>query len=129
MNFIEKTSKGPTLVSESGPLAWQPVTDDLLVELARRSQSRISENEDFAEVRERLAKVEERNGVVHLAELMEEQSEENEQEKKDSKDEAEESETAAAPSSNKEDAEDEDQPTPQQLEALLILADLVILTT
>ena len=127
--FIEKTSKGPTLVSESGPLAWQPVTDDLLVELARRSQSRISENEDFAEVRERLAKVEERNGVVHLAELMEEQSEENEQEKKDSKDEAEESETAAAPSSNKEDAEDEDQPTPQQLEALLILADLVILTT
>jgi hypothetical protein len=96
--------------------------------LARRSQSRISDNEDFAEVRERLAKVEERNGVVHLAELMEEQSEENEQDKKTSKDEAGESSSAESAKAET-NAEEEDKPTPQQLEALLILADLVMLTS
>jgi len=126
--FMEKAPKGPTVVSESSQLAWQPVTDDLLVELARRSQSRISDNEDFAEVRERLAKVEERNGVVHLAELMEEQNEENEQDKKQSKDEAAESSSAESAKAET-NAEEEDKPTPQQLEALLILADLVLLTS
>ena len=118
------------VVSAPNALAWQPVTDDLLVELARRSQSRISDNEDFAEVRERLAKVEERNGVVHLAELMEEQNEENEQEKKEeAPGEDEEAAKEAESSAAEQGAEEEDEPTPQQLEALLILADLVILTT
>ena len=72
--------------------------------------------------------MEERNGVVHLAELMEEQNEENEQDKKQSKDEAGESSSAESAKAET-NAEEEDKPTPQQLEALLILADLVLLTS
>ena len=104
--------------------AWKPVTPEVRVELARRSQSRTSESEDFAEVRERLAKIEERNGVVHLAELMKEQNEEN-AEATESESEADSGGTEATEAA----AQDDDQPSPQQLEALQILADLVILNT
>ena len=122
-SFIESAPRR-TLLSPSSGIAWKPVTPEVRVELARRSQSRTSESEDFAEVRERLAKIEERNGVVHLAELMKEQDEEN-NEATESESEADSDGTETTEAA----AQDDDQPSPQQLEALQILADLVILNT
>jgi carboxyl-terminal processing protease len=133
-----------------GP-AWQPITPALIQELALRSNKRVETNEDLIKIRERIAKTDERNGVVHLAELMKEQEEEEaaEKENKDGEPAAEESENAEAAASSSgdktndlaaadtqgsesedsADASDEDPPSPQQLEAVQILADLIQLTS
>jgi len=132
--FIEPGNR-PSLDSSDEGARWRPVTADLVAELTRRSQSRVSENEEFAEVLERLAKAEERNGVVHLAELMKEQDEQNGKKSSDSETDGESdaepsdgaSEDDAQPDGGDED--DDEEPSPQQLEALHILADLVVLST
>jgi len=139
--------------------SWTPITPSLLQELALRSRKRVEKNEELIKVLERIAKTEARNGVVHLAELMKEKEEEAaekkaEEESRDMKD-AEDSSAGAAktgdemtpgsepgargsdePSSataavspGAESAAKEDQPSPQQLEAVLILADLIQLTS
>ena len=122
--FIEDGDR-PKIDQSDPSTRWRPVTPDVLAELTRRSHSRVSESTEFAEVRERIAKAQERNGVVHLSELMKEQDEENAKnaEKDDDGNSGEsDAETNAS--------EDEDEkPSPQQLEALHILADLVGLTT
>jgi carboxyl-terminal processing protease len=118
--FIEDGDRPQPNMSESSA-RWQPVTAAVLAELTRRSQTRIGDSEEFAEVRERIAKAEERAGVVHLSELMKEQDEENAREEDED---APDSADAAA-----DEDDEEDEPSPQQLEALHILADLVGLTT
>ena len=95
---------------------WRPVTGEVLGELARRSQLRVDANEEFTKIRERLAKIEEQNGVVHLADLMKEEAEDGARLGPD-----------GAPDAP--DEADAEEPTPQQLEALRVLADLVQLTT
>ncbi len=118
--FIEAEDR-PSVDASDGGKSWRAVDPAIVAELGRRSQTRISENEEFTKVREGIAKAEERNGVVHLVELMKEQKE-LEAEKAPGSDEALDTEDATASS-------DDDEPSAQQLEALQILADLVRLTT
>jgi len=134
--------------------AWQPITPALVQELALRSSKRVEINEDLIKIRERIAKSDERNGVVHLAELMKEQEEEEAAEREDKGDDAATEEEGAAEASatppddetadlaaaeteasetdqpgDGADDPDEDAPSPQQLEAVQILADLIQLTS
>jgi carboxyl-terminal processing protease len=125
---------------------WQKVTDDLIAELQRRSAERVATSTDFQEIAEKLEKLRAEDDVIHLAELIREREEaERETPEADTGTEGAapedpasskaESEPAAADASNEaaEDAtpsgEDEkaeaDEPTPQQEEALRVLADLV----
>ena len=146
--------------SSSDPDPWDPLSEDLMSALRDRSAARVSQNEEFTKINERLAKIAEQDDVVHLAELLEERkeaeaesaaetdsedasSEPNPEGKMDetgekldpgpqqSRDqESNKVEESATPSSksdpsSEEDDENKDEPTPQRLEALRILSDLV----
>ena len=156
--FIDANSLAAASSSDQAP-SWTPITPDLVQELALRSQKRVESNEELIKVRERIAKTEARNGVVHLAELMKEKEEEAAEKKADEEsqtseksedDSAEtaatdkeitpgpdseaqgedEASTASAHASATAESQDEaDQPSPQQLEAVQILADLIQLTS
>ena len=154
--FIDASSL-PSADSTDADPSWKPITPALVQELALRSQKRVEINEELIKVRERIAKTEARNGVVHLAELMKEQEEEA-AEKKAESDSEEAADAAAEAKPGQEDSaaqgeteatsaaagpetpgdeladaaidiEDEDEPSPQQLEAVQILADLIQLTS
>ena len=118
--FVDEKDR-PSVDKSDPDVPWRAVTDDVVAELARRSQSRVTESEEFSEVRERIAKAEERNGVVHLEELMKEKEEENAKSDEDGS----EGETDSHASTD----DDDEKPSVQQLEALRILADLVALQT
>jgi carboxyl-terminal processing protease len=174
--FLDPSALPTDSSSEDGP-SWKPITPALIQELALRSKKRVEVNEDLIKVRERIAKSDARNGVVHLAELMKEKEEEAAE--KEAEEEAEatnesggdetpiasaekieegtgaslastestDEDTAAEPEDaspalgeNEEgdektdsvaaaEAEEEDEPSPQQLEAVQILADLIQLTS
>ncbi len=114
--FIQPSDRPAPNMSHPG-VPWKPITATIVDELASRSAKRIAASEEFKEIDERIAKARERNGVVHLEELMKEKEE-----------------SGAAPgevsTKTPEVAEnDEDQPSPQQLEAVQILADLIRLQT
>jgi len=55
---------------------WSLIPDATIGELARRSQKRIEENEDFSELRERISEIQESEGLVRLADLLERNEEE-----------------------------------------------------
>lgn len=146
--------------SSSNPVPWAPLSEDLMSALRDRSAARVSQNEEFTKINERLAKIAAQDDVVHLAELLEERkeaeaesnaetdsedasSEPNPEGKMDetgekldpgpqqSRDqESNKVDESATPSgksdpSSEEDDEKKDEPTPQRLEALRILSDLV----
>ena len=146
--------------SSSDPDPWAPLSEDLMSALRDRSAARVSQNEEFTKINERLAKIAKQDDVVHLAELLKERkeaeaesdaetdsedasSEPNPEGKMDetgekldpgpqqSRDqESNKVEESATPSgtsdpSSEEDDEKKDEPTPQRLEALRILSDLV----
>jgi len=150
--------------SSSDPDPWAPLSEDLMSALRDRSAARVSQNEEFTKINERLAKIAEQDDVVHLAELLKERKEaEDESEDESGSDitlkkspmepnpdgemdeasdkadpspqqardqESNKMEESATPSgksdpSSEEDAEKKDEPTPQRLEALRILSDLV----
>ncbi|MCP3984601.1 MAG: tail-specific protease [bacterium] len=54
----------------SPQLGWKPIPPDLVQELARRSETRQTDDEFFATIREELAKREASEGVVRLADLV-----------------------------------------------------------
>jgi len=161
--FLDLASR-PGNGKEGEAAPWPALTPELLSELALRSKARIAVSEDFAEIEERIAKTQERNGVVHLADLLKEREEENA--KKDAEKAAEEREgekaegaseagiegatgeaaaesgteatetqeatgaakpaaEAAAEAAHAADDSESEEPSPQQAEALHILADLV----
>jgi hypothetical protein len=93
---------------------YRPVSHPVVSELARRSQARVADNQKFREIEEQVAKRQADDGVVRLAELLAEQ----EQEKAKNGGEKKPTEAAQA---------DEPIPTPHLDEALLVLADLVLL--
>jgi hypothetical protein len=125
--------------------AWPELSDDLLHELQRRSQSRIEASEEFAEIKEQLAKQADEDDVIHLAELIREREEaaadaskaEEAEKAAAATDEAGAGDGASATSKDDEtkaesdgaaynEAGDEEQvDTPQREEAIHILADLV----
>jgi carboxyl-terminal processing protease len=73
--FLDPSALHTDSSSEDAP-SWKPITPALVQELALRSKKRVEVNEDLIKVRERIAKSDARNGVVHLAELMKEKEEE-----------------------------------------------------
>ena len=134
--------------NQSTNVQWQPVTDEVLSELRRRSSERVAESEAFDEILERAAEFRDKNGVVQLADILSQDDE------SDAEDEAEASEdsdpeTTDAPSTGEsipgetdsesssetatseekadDEAADDDEPSPQQVEALQILIDHVML--
>ncbi len=124
---------------------WEPLTDDILAQLALRSTDRVSQNEEFAEINEQLAKLAEENDVVHLADWIKEREDAENASSTEPETDAtetdsnapgdvrtdtknEEGETAPLESgeSATTQADDEDsKPSPQRAEALRILADLI----
>jgi len=144
--FLGETARFPGFspVTSSDP-AWTPLSDEIFQELRGRSAERIASDEAFLEISEQLAKFEAEDDVIHLAELIREREEaegEGEGEEEPNPAEihesgeaspAEKSETnskseeeSATPSPDAEEAADaKDEPTPQRLEALRILSDLV----
>lgn len=90
---------------------WAPVGSEVMLILAQRSAGRVAEDDEFAEIRERLAEQEEAGGVVELADIVK-RREENSGKEDETKDAGEEAEDAA---------------TPQLQEALRVLTDLVAL--
>ena len=65
---------GPFLSSYANAISptdrWSRVSHSTIGELARRSQERLDESEEFAELRERIAEVRESEGLVRLADLL-----------------------------------------------------------
>ena len=93
-----------------GPDAWTPVTDALVARLAALSKKRVDASKDFAKVREDLAKAKKEGDVVKVAEILSGKSDLDEDGfKKDDE---------------KKKTEDE-KLSPQAVEAVQILADLV----
>jgi carboxyl-terminal processing protease len=92
---------------------WRPVDDALIRELATRSAQRVAAKPEFEEIRARVEKARSRNGVVRLADIIEERE-------------------IARANGDDPDAEiefDDGELTPQVEEALSVLADLVLLTS
>ena len=94
---------------EELPGHWNPVSDDVIAELARLSRGRVSSDERFAEIEQQLEERRTRNDEIRVEEFLAERAE-------------------ALESEAQEGAEDEDQKdelSPQLEEALSVLADLV----
>lgn len=136
-SFIEPNVM-PSKSAKAGKPSWTPITPDLVKELSRRSNERMATNEEMQEIQERIMKMEERNGVVHLAELMAEQQEERDKRNQEpdeanaeneatesTEDEAVEVEVVAV---EEEDELDEDEVSIQQTEAVQVLIDLIQLS-
>lgn len=111
---------------------WGRVPGETLAELARRSQSRVGASEAFGEVREKLEEARANGGVVRLSDILK-RREEARAEKESEKAKIEGDEVVSIdPSSNGDgtlvSAPADDELTPQLLEALEVLGDLVELT-
>ena len=151
INSFLKPESLPSTNSSTQKKFWTPITPELVTELSRRSQERLVANEEMIEIRERIVKIEERNGVVHLAELMAEQKEEKEKQEgkealpsdetqaaEDASDSTSATETAmvdeteievALEVESEEPGTDEKEFSLQQAEAVQILVDLIQLSS
>ena len=136
--------------------SWRPVSQELVAELARRSAERVSASEEFAEIMRDAEKAENSNGVIHLNEILEgankPEGADGEEAGKDGNDGAEQPNADAASGSSASSdsvlpegdqqkpsggevmneppadlAKNDDEPSAQQREALLILADQVLI--
>ncbi|MEE8582023.1 MAG: S41 family peptidase, partial [Myxococcota bacterium] len=108
--FLDNANLAP---GEKAP--WRPVTPELVQELAKRSAGRVNADEEFAEIRRQLEKAKKLDGVIRLSEIL--------KEKKNG-------EGAGNASVAPPEADPESDPkeaSPQQREALQILADYVAL--
>ncbi|MFP6630762.1 MAG: S41 family peptidase [Myxococcota bacterium] len=151
--FIDPASApGP---NSSAPGFWRPVTADAVTRLANKSAERTEQSEEFAEILKQIEETKERNGVLHLSDVYKPPSQEEGEEEPD----AEGVEQAASgddsglpedgsvastaggagsspdlvhipkrPSETSAESKS-DEPTPQQREALRILADWVLLNS
>jgi len=124
---------------------WTPLSDDVVTELRRRSAERIADDEAFNEIEEQLAKLAEEDDVIHLASWIADRGEteddaastdggeaesavpdETAEEMKPGPKQAEGQESKKLEgSATSSTDEEEEEPTPQMVEALRILADLV----
>jgi hypothetical protein len=65
--FLEQSSTPSPGVSDSA--LWRPVTPDAVAALADRSAKRIEQSEEFAKIRKEIEETTERNGVLHLSDI------------------------------------------------------------
>jgi len=93
----------PSLAGDASP-AWVPVTPRLVSELANLSAQRVEKNEEFREMTEEVEEVRERNGIVSVHDILARNRDRSKDERKRS---------------------EEKELSPQQKEALQILADEV----
>ncbi|MEE2673754.1 MAG: carboxy terminal-processing peptidase [Myxococcota bacterium] len=152
--FIDSAS-APSPDTSDGAF-WRPVTAEAVARLKDKSAERTEQSEEFAEILKQIEETKERNGVLHLSDVYEPPSEKKEEEEEPGTQEVEQaagSEAAGLPGDgsvastaadagsspdlahipnqpNETKAEPEsEEPTPQQQEALRILADWVLLTS
>lgn len=98
---------------------WSRVDGATLAELAVRSEKRVTGNETFDEIREKVAEARANDGVVRLADILKEREES----------EVSTSENGSEPGESTDPAtKEEDELSPQVDEALNVLGDLVMLT-
>lgn len=133
--FVEAQDEGDDEESSD----WTAVTDTRVAELARRSAERVGKSDEFTELQEKIAEAEKRDGVIHLAEILEEK-ERADGENGDAAGSTVGGEGDADPASpiaagdasvappETEVAEEPDEPSLQQREALGILADWISLS-
>jgi carboxyl-terminal processing protease len=95
--FLEK----PVLSTRRSRSDWAALSEELIVELNRRSASRIEESEDFTKITEQLAKQAARGDVIHLAELIREREEADDEASEDGQ------EDSADPISNEDEKSNE----------------------
>jgi hypothetical protein len=113
---------------------WVVVTETRVAELARRSADRVGKSEEFTELQQKIAEAEKRDGVIHLAEILEEKERaDNESNAAVQGEAGAESSIAAgdasiAPPDEAENGKETDEPSLQQREALGILADWISLS-
>jgi carboxyl-terminal processing protease len=149
-SFIETSSTPPG--DSSDPSFWQPVTPQLVAQLADLSRERVEKSEEFANIRQQIQETNDRNGVLHLSDIYKPPGSEDDDSADVQSDEAQSrrdeqasgglpqdgavasttgdgdsSELAHAPTRASESSEevDREEPSPQQREALQILADWV----
>jgi len=99
-------------------LPWQPITPALVEELGALSAQRIAGSAEFADLEKKIEEAKKRDGVVHLADLLDDRKT-----AKGGPGDASVAPPEATPGD--EASADDEEPTLQQLEALNILADLV----
>lgn len=138
--FGERASENALPAQSIPPFAgksaggYQPIGGELLAELARRSAARVADDPDFEEIREKIAEREADDGILRLGEIIAERRErraEEEAEKAEAAEAAQEPESAEAELAQAgadSNTGDDEEPSPQQQEALRILADLVLLS-
>ncbi len=93
---------------------WRPISDEMIVELAGRSQGRVAQSAEFEEIRQRLASIESDNGVVRVADILKGRN-------------GEAGGDGPAPDADGDAEGEERDDSPQVREALHVLADLVAL--
>jgi carboxyl-terminal processing protease len=71
--FLEKPTTSPVSIKPKPD--WPLVSDEMFVELKRRSGSRVEQSEEFTKINEQLAKQANQDDVIHLAELIREREE------------------------------------------------------
>jgi carboxyl-terminal processing protease len=106
--------------AQAAGLPWAMVTPDKVAELDRRSGERVGASAEFGELAVKIEEARKRDGVIHLAELLEDRDQSA----------AGAGDAAIAPPDRKLDGEagddeEEEKPSIQQLEAIQILGDWV----
>ncbi len=125
---LRAPSIDPFLENGARPRSWKPVTNELLVELARRSEQRQTENEFFTTMREELAERKSEEGIVRLADLIAERNGRSDEEPLAANDGKPAAGNAAASVPAGADHGDDDELSPHAEEALRVLADLILLS-
>ncbi len=149
--FIEASSQPADNKSDGS--FWRPVTPELVARLAALSAKRIEASEDFADIRRQIEETVQRNGVIHLSDIYKPPTRDDDEKTEDQGKSTDHAEAAAGgglpeegsvastsgdgapkPSdlahvptsrSDREEKKDGKQLSPQQREALQILADWV----
>jgi carboxyl-terminal processing protease len=111
-----------------GRSAWAPVAPERISELARRSAARVDAAETFMEIRKKLEEARTREGVIHLAEMIKEKANGGSNPQTDTQPGAAAGDAAISPHGGEGGEADRDEPSPQQLEAIRVLADHVALS-
>jgi len=114
-----------TPIDPTRPGSWKPLDDQLLAELARRSEERVAHDEAFQEILQEIAKRDEDDGILKLADLRADLSTDETADASPADGTASLAPTAASEDIASAGDDEEDLPRPDLDEALRVLADLV----
>ncbi len=106
-------------VNGDGPQRWEPVTDQLIADLAKRSAARVKASEDFKEVEQAIAKAKTAQSFMTIREVVDGDGD------GDGEGESKQGASSKGDKGDKGDKDKEAELTPQVAEALQILADMI----